>query len=954
MTDQTLSLAVKPIIHYPREAQVGKTYLMTIDLQPEDGFEWQYEEEEYPIYCKVNSDLFSSKPIGEPVVVLHRFGGNYGESKFLLTALSNEAAGEISISLVNRWGVTFKTLNLSKIRIVREKEKDISFGESYLQFSNSQIHVGDSHLRLIHSNGKNPSKALLIIDSCFAQIWNINPQDICVHKDITLASLNLDDLRSGKIRDWDDVAWRETKDLFLPNLTFIDQEAALPGSIIVSTNQPLVFNGNKMTPLIPLDNILLDYFTPEDLVKRLKFTQHGNSNTVRVTLNLPLSGTNRQSKRPEEFQVYKDYPLEEQNALFDVPVLEIWPNFRLPSWQEYYGFYFDCNLGDRTFNIEFPQAREPHRFEENNGKYLITRLSEFPDHIRCADNYQESLGLILINQPPVLNLTETWQVGVDFGTSFTNIYVNHRNVIEPLNINPLDQSDSLHLKVTESDIATRINVLIEYFIPERFLPVDKPLPLASILTTRGQTYSNRLRPIYDGRIYIPKYGNPHRKEISNNYIETNLKHENIELSRLFLHNLSLIITAIAAKQGVRTIEWSSSYPSISSRSNLRKYLKSWRDITTELQEITGIQQICPEESYFRSENLAFAQYFGDREQRDLISSACINLGIETTDISLWQDNQLIHQSSIQLTSRHLFSQIIEFRPDLLAKWFDQDTDIWNNLSPEIFKTKIDLLLGRESKQWLNNRRHRYEDDVDFVGFVRLVALGIAGLHYYVGTIVGVMCQEGKYTESTIPSIYIGGHGSHLFDWLVPCGEFNSDSNINELLNQILSKSSGLEDVSDPIIISKRPQDEVACGLVLSKTRLSENSINRGEYYQIAGETFTINGQNFTFKDRIFLEDIDEEVINYTIPELSHLKQFVDIFNNVVIELEADEIKPLSTYNRMQGLDPRYSRKLWNRVDRELRSKLLNMRGATILQLEPPFILGLKALLTVLAKEWGGQ
>jgi hypothetical protein len=954
MTDRTLSLAVKPIIHYPRQAQVGKTYLMTIDLQAEEGFEWQYEEEEYPIYCKVDSELFSSKPIGEPVVVLHRFGGNYGESKFLLTALSKEAEGEISISLVNRWGVIFKILTLLKIRVLWETEKDISFSESYSQVSNSQIHVGDSHLRLVHSDSKNPSKPLLIIDSNVAQSWGLNPQDICVHKDKTLASLNLADLRSGKIRDWDDVTWRETKDLFSPNLTFIDREAALPGSMIVIANQPLLFNGNKVTPLIPIDNILLDYFTPEDLVKRLKFTQHGNSNTVRITLNLPLSGTNRQSKRPQEFQVCKDYPLEEQNSLFDVPVLEIWPNFRLPSWQEYYGFYFDCNLGNRTFNIEFPQAREPHRFEENNGKYLITRLSEFPDHIRCADNYQESLGLILINQPPVLKLAETWKVGVDFGTSFTNIYINHRNVIEPLNINPLDQRNSLHLKVTESDVSTRVNVLFEYFIPECFLPLDKPLPLASILTTRGQTYGNRLRPIYDGRIYIPMYGNPHRKEILGHYIETNLKRENIELSRLFLHNLSLIITAIAANQGVRKIEWSSSYPSIFSRLNRRKYLQSWRDITTELQETTGIQQICPEESYFRSENLAFAQYFGDREQRDLISSVCINLGIETTDISLWQDNQLIHQSSIQLTSRHLFSQIIEFRPDLLAKWFDQDTNSWNNLSPEIFKTKIDLLLGRESKQWLNNRRHRYENDVDFVGFVRLVALGIAGLHYYVGTIVSVMYQEGKYTESRIPSIYIGGHGSHLLNWLVSSGEFNSDSNINELLNRILSKSSGLEDVGDPIIISKRPQDEVACGLVLSETRLSESSANKGKYYEIAGENFTINGQDFTFKDRICLEDVDEEITSYAIPDLSHLKQFTEIFNEIVIELMIDEIKPLSTYNRRHGLDPDYNRKLWDRVDRELRSNLLNMRGATTLQLEPPFILGLKALITVLAKEWAGR
>jgi hypothetical protein len=64
--------------------QVGKTYLMTIDLQPEGHFEWQYEEEEYPIYCLVESDLFSSRPVGEPVVVLHRFGGNYGQAKFTL------------------------------------------------------------------------------------------------------------------------------------------------------------------------------------------------------------------------------------------------------------------------------------------------------------------------------------------------------------------------------------------------------------------------------------------------------------------------------------------------------------------------------------------------------------------------------------------------------------------------------------------------------------------------------------------------------------------------------------------------------------------------------------------------------------------------------------------------------------------------------------------------------
>ena len=120
MTDLSRIIAVKPIIHYPREAQVGRTYLMTIDLQSEETFEWQYDEEEYPVYCKADSDLFNSQSIGEPVVILHRFGGSYGEAKFLLTAHGDEMEGEIRITLVNKWGVPIKTFQLSSISIKRE------------------------------------------------------------------------------------------------------------------------------------------------------------------------------------------------------------------------------------------------------------------------------------------------------------------------------------------------------------------------------------------------------------------------------------------------------------------------------------------------------------------------------------------------------------------------------------------------------------------------------------------------------------------------------------------------------------------------------------------------------------------------------------------------------------------------------------------------------------------
>jgi nucleoside phosphorylase len=117
MSDSRI-LSVKPIIHYPRVAQVGKTYLMTIDLEVEAGAEWQYEEEEYPIYCTVDSELFSSKPVGEPVVVLHRFGGSYGEAKFLLTAAAAERQGNVKVALINAWGVLVKTIKLEQIQLL--------------------------------------------------------------------------------------------------------------------------------------------------------------------------------------------------------------------------------------------------------------------------------------------------------------------------------------------------------------------------------------------------------------------------------------------------------------------------------------------------------------------------------------------------------------------------------------------------------------------------------------------------------------------------------------------------------------------------------------------------------------------------------------------------------------------------------------------------------------------
>jgi hypothetical protein len=91
-----------------------------------------------------------------------------------------------------------------------------------------------SPISVVASANKSPAKPLLIIiNPNIARDWNLEHEDIYdiydiyVYKNKTLASL----LRLENLRTWNDVEWRKPEDLFLPHLTFIDREAAFPGSI---------------------------------------------------------------------------------------------------------------------------------------------------------------------------------------------------------------------------------------------------------------------------------------------------------------------------------------------------------------------------------------------------------------------------------------------------------------------------------------------------------------------------------------------------------------------------------------------------------------------------------------------------------------------------------------------------------------------------------------------------
>ncbi|MEM8780653.1 MAG: hypothetical protein AAGF26_17655, partial [Cyanobacteria bacterium P01_G01_bin.49] len=362
-----------------------------------------------------------------------------------------------------------------------------------------------SSVKVIPSREKvgNQKPDLLIYDPDMARVWNKNPQNIWLHEGKTLASLKPEEFAEFKKRWQREVILLEKNELFLPELYFIELEDGLPGGFLPpsESSDRLYFNNLPVTPLLPLNSILLDYLSPQDLINRLKFqmlrTEAGIR--VRLTLDLPLSGVDLE-QTSQSYRLYKDYELKAENSLGNqLPILQVWPDFSAEGWQEYYGFYYDAELEDATFQVSFPTARYSNQFEQGLGKYQIAKLDEFPESINCFTVNHELIGLILLKNPRTVQLRSKWHIGVDFGTSFTNVYVSSQDRPEPLKL------ENLQRQITDSNRETLLNVLVENFIPTDFIPKQKPLPLSSVLTTRpnesnGKIYTQKkMRPILDGR-----------------------------------------------------------------------------------------------------------------------------------------------------------------------------------------------------------------------------------------------------------------------------------------------------------------------------------------------------------------------------------------------------------------------------------------------------------------------
>ncbi|MEU2965391.1 FxSxx-COOH system tetratricopeptide repeat protein [Streptomyces ardesiacus] len=112
-------LLIEPVVAWPRRAEAGGDYLVTVDLRgplpAPDGTPapWPYAEEEFTFTVTLDgAPHFDCSALGAPNLVLHRFGGTYGPARFRVSAGTGLGPASLWLTVSNQWGVPVRKAEL--------------------------------------------------------------------------------------------------------------------------------------------------------------------------------------------------------------------------------------------------------------------------------------------------------------------------------------------------------------------------------------------------------------------------------------------------------------------------------------------------------------------------------------------------------------------------------------------------------------------------------------------------------------------------------------------------------------------------------------------------------------------------------------------------------------------------------------------------------------------------
>ncbi|MCT0218738.1 hypothetical protein KQ304_06965 [Synechococcus sp. CS-1329] len=803
------------------------------------------------------------------------------------------------------------------------------------------VELGDRRERPLKGT---PVRPVILLDAEMPNRLGLTANDIVLYKAATLEAIGGDKTKLER-QYGHEIDVITPDDIFLPELYLLPGESALANSWLGSRleGKPMV-NGIPVTPLLPLNERIRELFSSAELARScsLRLVQTGSGMGIEMTLMLPLQGSRT------AYPITKHFPIKEQNLIDqDLPVITLWPNIADLNWKHFFIFCDDSSSG---LTVDGFEDYDLHKGREGQESVKYFTSKSFPDLIKLIERGQ-NCGLIPVNPPPpASNTAATWRVGIDFGTSFTNFFIDDGSGPKR---KPLD---TRVISLAKAQEETKLNQLYKYFIPETLLPIGSNPPTSTALNTFGwQEVKGTVPKLYhESRIQWPSENANALRGLN---IRTNFKWRQLQYQKPFLKELALLISCNAAAAGATELAWSVSYPSAFSKNEAQSYRRLWSDLCNDLAPLTGLKQIFVEDSHeggLQTEAVAFASYFGNHQGKPMVHTACLDVGGGTTDISLWQENRLLHQVSIPFAGRNICTSVLQNKPAFMHFLFPPSLtgEVSGNKAQlrqdPNFNSWFDNCLRYQSDQLLSDRMpiHRADQERQLIEFVSLMAVSFGGLYHYLGLILKSLNREGLLRKQATMPIYMGGNGARFLNWLDESGSFSRNCDADQLMGILQSKSSAFESGQNgtaETTLSDAFKDEAACGLISSGVNL-QGIFDPKDEFMVAGEGLMINDRTFNSLDRVRTDGL-ETISSYEIASLTELRQFASNYDEALNSARISSLLPIRSLTCMDSL--------WGEVETQVRALCLERISKRVndLEPEPAFITGLKALNHVLSQQW---
>ena len=768
-------------------------------------------------------------------------------------------------------------------------------------------------------------------------------------------------------------------------------------------------NGNNNNYILPLKKEILQFFSPEDIRDVLKPRYDLRDDKIIFSFNLPLIN-NQSIEIKKVFKTRSAAEDEGQIVEIDVPVLEIFPDYLGDFWCQYFVLFGNNEKFKITpLNFEFKthiyrkqQTKSYNNQTADKSEIIrITGYNCFPEAIGIdAVGNNTPMGVIFLKKDEAMktkSFDQRCTIGIDFGTSNTNIYKKVEDNAERLKFH---FADNLR-RVLNSDNATRQKLTQLFFIPATYQ--DLPVPTALRIFHAGVTENLLL----DYFIYFPdEYKYPDN-------VYTNLKWDDDNTKvNIFLNALIFLLLIDIIRERYFDISFRCTFPKSFSGDRKLAYERAWEKVLSSIfyQQKTATSEINDNQfiyvtndnldirgdeyklktlsnnnliinvrPLFKTEGIAAGEYFSSKivsdagkSKADRVRGAvCIDVGGGTTDYSIWFANEIKFDCSVLLAGKQL-SKLIQDNSRVRDILFSEEAKEALNETKgneEKFSSRLNFILKKEEAD-ITNKLGKNANNKDIAWLRRALAIEFGALSFYAGHICLALNDHlnGEFSNKVGTSgikLHWGGNAAKLINW-IDFGKYINDGTASTFLNMmfynaIVDEEIGKKSFADPYhldqVQSPGHKDEASGGVIFIDNDLQSvtTAVSTAQKFKVGNvASKSLVPEGIVIGENVLLTA--EELFHYdVVPENK-------LFQNGIAKIERSNLVQIKKFiflineiGKVTGLFPEgYQVNLTPAEYADIESEVINnltkqaQRKPENRLFEPVFILEVRALLDKLS------